>query len=108
MRRVRRWGLALAPLSVVFVSLTAVSFAAPTRQTGAPPRSVRMNARGTYRVCNGQTCLGNPPQGVPALPYGRSIRVGGFRCSSARRKASRWRATRRSDRITFGAGKDGL
>lgn len=53
-------------------------------QTGVPARSVRMNRVGTYRVCTGRACLGNPPKGVRTLAFGRSIRVGGFRCTSRR------------------------
>lgn len=50
MRRLRRWGLALAPLSIVFLSLTGLSLAAPARQTGAPPPANQCAAGTLMRV----------------------------------------------------------
>lgn len=51
-------------------------------QTNSPPQSVRMTPAGTFRTCNGDTCLGNPGQGTPTLGYGQSASVGPFSCRS--------------------------
>lgn len=46
--------------------------------------SVEMKASGTLSVCHGLRCMSNAPDGVATLPYGASIRVGPFRCTSQR------------------------
>src|SRR4051794_8523867 len=53
-------------------------------QTFRAPRSVTLAPDGSVRICRGERCLGNGPENAFTLRYGRSIRVGPFRCSSAR------------------------
>jgi Family of unknown function (DUF6636) len=43
---------------------------------------VTLNANGTMRVCRGLGCVGNGPSNAFTLRYGRSVRVGPFRCTS--------------------------
>jgi hypothetical protein len=52
--------------------------------TATPPRSVELRLDGTSRVCRGVACIGNAPENSVVLRYGTAIRVGPFRCSSAR------------------------
>jgi hypothetical protein len=51
-------------------------------QTISPPRSVIMARTGTFKVCKGQQCLGNPADNTPVLAYGHSTASGPFHCSS--------------------------
>jgi hypothetical protein len=51
-------------------------------QTLSPPRSVHMNTDGTFQPCTGDSCLGNPSQDTPTLPYGQSAAKGPFNCRS--------------------------
>lgn len=51
-------------------------------QSDSPPQSVRMTPVGTFKTCNGETCLGNPGQGTPVLAYGQSAGLGPFSCKS--------------------------
>jgi hypothetical protein len=50
--------------------------------TGAPPQSVTLSESGTYATCTGAQCLANPAQPVE-LPYGQSVLLWPFRCTSA-------------------------
>ena len=45
-------------------------------------QSTHMDATGTYSVCSGQSCLGNPGLGQATLAYGESIGLGPFGCRS--------------------------
>lgn len=47
-----------------------------------PPHMVWMSASSRVRICNLERCLGNVGEGTPTLPYGRSVTVGRFRCTS--------------------------
>jgi len=51
-------------------------------QTISPPESVVLSRTGTFKVCKGQRCLGNPGVNTPVLAYGRSTGSGPFRCLS--------------------------
>jgi hypothetical protein len=51
-------------------------------QTISPPQSVVLTLKGTFKVCKGQQCLGNPADNTPVLAYGHSTRSGPFRCVS--------------------------
>ena len=51
-------------------------------QTFVRPRSVKLSATGRMRVCTGTGCLGNGPENALTLRYGRSVRLGPFRCTS--------------------------
>jgi hypothetical protein len=51
-------------------------------QTFRPPRSVSLRRTGTFTSCRGTGCLGDGPEDAFTLGYGRSVRVGGFRCTS--------------------------
>ena len=51
-------------------------------QTISPPKSVVLSRTGTFKVCKGQQCLGNPAVNTPVLAYGRSTGSGPFRCLS--------------------------
>jgi hypothetical protein len=51
-------------------------------QTNNPPQSVRLSASGAFKTCTGDSCLGNPGQGTPALGYGQTAGVGPFNCRS--------------------------
>ena len=51
-------------------------------QTISPPESVVLSLTGTFKVCKGQQCLGNPAVNTPVLAYGRSTGSGPFRCLS--------------------------
>jgi Family of unknown function (DUF6636) len=51
-------------------------------QTFTPAASVKLNALGRSRVCHGGACVGNGPENAFTLGYGRSVRVGPFRCTS--------------------------
>jgi hypothetical protein len=46
------------------------------------PQSVHMDGVGTYTVCSGENCLGNPGLGQPTLEYGESATLGPFTCRS--------------------------
>ena len=48
------------------------------------PESVVLSLTGTFKVCKGQQCLGNPGINTPVLAYGRSTGSGPFRCLSTR------------------------
>ncbi|SPM42818.1 hypothetical protein MNAB215_5038 [Mycobacterium numidiamassiliense] len=45
-------------------------------------QSAHMDATGTYTICNGQSCMGNPGLGQATLPYGESVGLGPFGCRS--------------------------
>lgn len=49
-----------------------------------PPQNVSMNSSGVLvSVCTeGASCLSNPPQGQPTLPYNHTTGLGPFTCSS--------------------------
>ncbi len=51
-------------------------------QTFSPTESVTMAANGTYKTCQGTTCVGNPGIGTAVMAYGQSITVGPFTCES--------------------------
>jgi hypothetical protein len=51
-------------------------------QTISPPESVVLSLTGTFKVCKGQQCLGNPGVNTPVLAYGHSTGSGPFRCVS--------------------------
>ncbi|HJP76169.1 MAG TPA: hypothetical protein VJ914_18005 [Pseudonocardiaceae bacterium] len=51
-------------------------------QTWTPPQSVTLSTNGTYTVCTGNDCLGNPGENTPVLAYGDSTVVGPFTCAS--------------------------
>jgi hypothetical protein len=51
-------------------------------QTASPSRSVKLRRNGAYKVCRGEGCIGDGPEDAFTLAYGRSVRVGGFRCTS--------------------------
>jgi hypothetical protein len=53
-------------------------------QTTHPPRSVKLRANGRSHVCRGTGCIGNGPENAFKLGYGRSVKVGPFRCTSRR------------------------
>jgi hypothetical protein len=54
-------------------------------QTFSPLQTATLRRNGRTAVCSSRACpVGNGPEGSPALAYGRSIRVGLFRCSSSR------------------------
>jgi hypothetical protein len=54
-------------------------------QTFTPLQTAKLRRNGHTAVCSRRSCpVGNGPEGAPALGYGRSLRVGVFRCSSAR------------------------
>ena len=54
-------------------------------QTFRPAASARLSANGRVHVCRGTGCLGNGPENAFTLGYGRSVRVGAFRCTSLAR-----------------------
>src|ERR1700753_1105449 len=45
-------------------------------------QSAHMDGNGTYSVCTGQSCMGNPGVGQATLPYGQSVGLGPFGCRS--------------------------
>ncbi|HEY4280208.1 MAG TPA: DUF6636 domain-containing protein [Conexibacter sp.] len=51
-------------------------------QSVKTPKSVKLTRNGRSKVCRGGACLGNGPEDSKELAYGRSIRVGAFRCTS--------------------------
>jgi hypothetical protein len=53
-------------------------------QSFQPPRSVRLLLDGSTRTCAGPSCAGNPGEEARprTLPYGSSVTVGRFRCTS--------------------------
>jgi len=54
-------------------------------QTFAPAQTATLRPNGRTAVCTRRACpVGNGPERAPVLPYGRSIRVGPFRCTSRR------------------------
>lgn len=48
----------------------------------ASAQSVHMDPKGTYQVCGGESCLGNPGLGQPTLASGQSAALGPFTCRS--------------------------
>jgi hypothetical protein len=49
----------------------------------SPPQNVSMNSSGVLTVCTaGDSCLSNPPQAEPTLPYGHTTGIGPFTCLS--------------------------
>jgi hypothetical protein len=44
--------------------------------------AVRLALTGVVTTCSGLRCVGNAPEHTKTLAYGRSIRVGAFRCTS--------------------------
>jgi hypothetical protein len=46
------------------------------------PQSVTLSEQGTMKVCHGTKCLGDGPEGAFELGYGKSIKVGNFKCTS--------------------------
>ena len=48
------------------------------------PHNVRMGLDARLTTCRGVSCLGNAPENTPALPYGKQVTVGRFRCFSLR------------------------
>jgi uncharacterized protein DUF6636 len=52
-------------------------------QTFRPLQTVTLRANGRSVVCTRRACpVGNGPENATTLAYGRSIRVGPFRCTS--------------------------
>lgn len=51
-------------------------------QSNSPAQSVRLSTDGTFKSCSGESCLGNPGEGTPALPYGQTAWMGPFSCRS--------------------------
>ncbi len=51
-------------------------------QTISPPESVVLERAGTFKICKGRRCLGNPAVNTPVLPYGHSTASGPFHCLS--------------------------
>jgi hypothetical protein len=51
--------------------------------SAVPPQSATLSDTGTYNTCTGITCLANPGEGELELPYGQSISLGPFRCTSS-------------------------
>jgi hypothetical protein len=51
-------------------------------QTQSPPQSVHLSTDGSFKTCTGDSCVGNPGQGTPILPYGQNAGVGPFSCRS--------------------------
>ena len=41
-----------------------------------------MSERGAIKVCNGEGCVGSPPDNVGTLSYGQSTTLGPFTCES--------------------------
>jgi hypothetical protein len=53
-------------------------------QTFEPLQTAQLRRGGRTAVCSRRACtVGNGPENATTLGYGRSIRVGPFRCSSA-------------------------
>lgn len=52
--------------------------------TWHPPRCVTLKPNGSMRVRRGMVCNGNSPEDSFTLLYGRSVRLGPFRCTSRR------------------------
>ena len=46
------------------------------------PRSVTLSKQGTLKVCHGTKCLGDGPEDAFELGYGKSVKVGNFKCTS--------------------------
>jgi hypothetical protein len=53
-----------------------------TSRQWSAPQSVHMDPRGTFFVCGGENCLGNPGLGQPTLAYDQSAGLGPFTCRS--------------------------
>ena len=51
-------------------------------QTRSPARSAKLRSSGSPKLCTGSKCIGDPPTDAKTLAYGKSRRVGGFRCTS--------------------------
>jgi hypothetical protein len=49
-------------------------------QTTTPARSVSMKPSGRFRVCTGDTCLGNPGVGTPTIAVGHTEVLGPYAC----------------------------
>jgi len=66
-----------------------IDYGAPaTNQTafcfsGDPPASATLSTSGTYQTCSGTQCLANPGQGAVELPYGQTVTLGPFACTSS-------------------------
>jgi hypothetical protein len=50
--------------------------------TRSPTRCVRLDGKGQMRVRRGLPCEGDAPETAFTLGYGKSVRVGPFRCTS--------------------------
>lgn len=51
-------------------------------QTDSPPQSVRMATDGSFKPCEGISCIGNAGEDTPTLAYGATAAVGPFSCRS--------------------------
>jgi hypothetical protein len=51
--------------------------------SGSPAQSATLSDTGTYTTCTGTTCLANPAVDEVELPYGQSVRLGPFVCTSS-------------------------
>lgn len=51
-------------------------------QSQSPAQSVRLSTDGTFKSCNGESCLGNAGEGTPTLAYGQTAWLGPFSCRS--------------------------
>lgn len=45
-------------------------------------QSAHMDTAGAYKICTGQSCMGNPGLGQATLGYGESVGLGPFGCRS--------------------------
>jgi hypothetical protein len=51
-------------------------------QSISEPRSATLKKTGHTKVCRGSNCLGDSPENATELGYGKSKRVGAFKCTS--------------------------
>ena len=51
-------------------------------QSHQKPRQVKLSKQGTLEVCHGTKCLGDGPEDAFELGYGKSVKVGNFKCTS--------------------------
>ena len=51
-------------------------------KTDEPAQTVTMDTTGAFQTCAGQSCLGDPPPGIPDLAYGQTMALGPFTCRS--------------------------
>jgi hypothetical protein len=51
--------------------------------SGSPAQSATLSDAGTYTTCTGTTCLANPAVDEVELPYGQSVHLGPFLCTSS-------------------------